>query len=471
MKKLFTLLFTGLCFATTNSNAQTFWVENFTGGSTGLDVSAFTSTNGTWTCTIGSEGDTPNPWYVSCQEAGHTAGACGSPCGTGDLGASLHVGSTSLGDNGASYDAGDGGLGFENTTTDRRAESPIINCTGKTGINLRFYYIENGDGTTDDGYVEYSADGGTTWTLLANTAKTTVCGSGQGQWAVQNYTLPAACNNNPNVKVGFHWINDNDAVGTDPSYAIDSVSLSTAATATVPVASFTNTATSTCFDSCITFTSTTTGTIDSVRWTVSPSGATIASPTSTTSTSICFSPAGTATVTLTAYGAGGSNTSTAVINVNPAPNPPITKTGHVLSVPATYTSYQWYDGASAITGATNSTYTYTVTGVYNVQVDSNGCLGNSATVNTTGIGNIKNTAESFWISQPNSSTVVFSAAQPLDEALTVAIYDATGRKIISENWMAGTSSKQINDLSLPPGLFIVKLSNSSTSDVFKLLKQ
>jgi hypothetical protein len=475
MKKLLTFL-PVLLLSAISSYAQIFWVENFeSGSSSGLEVQAYTGPNGTWTLTTGistAEGGAPNPWYVSCAEAGHIAGVCGSVCSgtSADLGATLHIGSDptmSLGDIGASYDAGGLCPTFYCVTTDRRAESPIINCTGKTNINLRFYYIENGQGAIDDGWVEYYD--GTTWSLLVNTAKTTVCASTQGQWAVQNITLPVSANNNPNVKIGFRWINNDDGVGTDPSYAIDSVTLST--TAATPTASFTTTATTACFDSCITFTSTTSGTPDSVRWTVSPTGPTISSATSTTTTNICFSPAGIYSVTLTAYGGGSSTSSTTVVTVNPAPHPTITKTGHVLSVPAAYTSYQWYNGSSAITGATNSTYTYTVTGVYSVQVDSAGCIGNSTVVNTTGIANINGIAENYWVSQPNASTVVLNAAQPTDDALNVAIYDATGRKIIDETWNAGSLSKQITGLSFSPGLYIIKVSNINTSAIFKLLKQ
>ncbi len=480
MKKLFSFLPIFLLLGAINSNAQVFWTENFESGSTsGMEVPSFTGLNGAWTMSTSittTEGDAPNFWFVTCAEAGHIAGGCGSVCGagSGELGATLHLGSgtgsIAGADNGASYDAGDGGLGFYNTTTDRRAESPTINCSGKSTINLRFYYIENGQGAVDDGWVEYYD--GTTWTLLTNTAKTTTCGGGQGSWAVQNITLPASADNNPNVKIGFRWINDNDGAGTDPSFAIDSVSLSTAAAPPPPpVASFTNTATSSCQDSCILFTSTTTGIVDSVRWTVSPAGATIGTPTSTTSSNICFPLAGTYSVTLTAYGSGGSTTSSAVINVTPTPHPTVTKTLHVLSVPGLYSGYQWYNGTTALSGATNSTFTYTVSGVYSVLVDSAGCPGFSTVINTTGIGNIYTTSENFWISQPNGSTVILNAAQPVGDPLSVTIYDATGRKIIDETWNSGTFSKQISGLSLSPGLFVIKISNTYTSAVFKLLKQ
>src|SRR5437764_8720575 len=104
----------------------------------------------------------PNQWFVSCAENGMPAGSCGAACGNN---ATLHVGSNQgsectcatcadpLGDCGAAYDACAFGdlLGLCNplsdAQTDKRAESPVINCSGKNNITLTFNYIENGQGT------------------------------------------------------------------------------------------------------------------------------------------------------------------------------------------------------------------------------------------------------------------------------------------------------------------------------------
>jgi len=473
MKKLLTLLPIFLLLINI-CNGQTFWTENFESGSTsGELVTAYTGPNGAWTLTTNistTEGDEPNPWYVSCAEEGHLAGVCGTGCasGAGYLGATLHIGSTSLGDMGASYDAG-GLCGILYcVTTDRRAESPTINCTGKTGITARFYYIENGDGANDDGSMYYSADNGTTWTLLVNTPKTSVCSSSQGQWALYTIALPASANNNAHVKLGFRWVNNDDGIGTDPSYAIDSLSLSTVGTVTAPVASFTSTATSACQDSCITFTSTSTGTIDSVKWVAA--GASIANATSST-TSICFPTAGSHTVTLTAYNSAGSTTSSTVIDVTPTPSPVITKTGHTLSVSGAYTAYQWVNGTTPIAGATNASYTYTTSGTYILVVDSAGCFGgNEITVSTVGITNINATANDYWLSQQSSDFIILHASVPTEEDLAITVYDATGRKIINDTWLKGDVTKQLSTSFIPAGLYIIKLSNNSTSTVLKWRK-
>ena len=135
-------------------------------------------------------------------------------------------------DGGAHYDAGGGALGVH-TTTDKRAESPIINCSGLSGITLSFDYLEFGNGNIDNGTVEYFD--GAAWSFLADPGKTSCCGGAcnslrQGLWANYSVALPASANNNPNVKIGFRWINNDDGVGTDPSFAITNIVLSTAAT-------------------------------------------------------------------------------------------------------------------------------------------------------------------------------------------------------------------------------------------------
>lgn len=172
----------------------------------------------------GAEGDSPNTWYISSAELGQPAGTCGA-AGAGDN--SLHVGPSpfTYGDLGAAYDAG-GLCGFLWCVgTNRRSYSVDINTTGVTGLTLNFNYIENGQGTTDDAIVEYSTNSGASWTTLNNPAKTSVCGSGQGLWTAYSFALPASCENISTLRIGFRWYNNDDATGTDPSFAVDDITI------------------------------------------------------------------------------------------------------------------------------------------------------------------------------------------------------------------------------------------------------
>jgi hypothetical protein len=224
-----------------------FWTESFNSGCTSLcQANTYSGPNGAWTITdLGPATQcgapvTANTWYVSCAESGTGPGSCGTTCGgTG----TLHVGNISsspsapffcpTGDCGASYDAGGycGLLGSTpSTATDKRAESPAINCTGQSGISVSFNYMEFGDGTNDNATLWYYD--GSAWSQIDDMPKTACCGgtcngSLQGKFTARTVALPASANNNANIKIAFRWVNDDDGTGTDPSFAVDDVTLGT----------------------------------------------------------------------------------------------------------------------------------------------------------------------------------------------------------------------------------------------------
>jgi hypothetical protein len=233
MKNLFTLLaFLGGSYY---AGAQTFWTEDFgTGCSQGTVASSYTGTNGTWSISnTGTNDNYANQWFVSATEAGMGVSNCGDGClGTPSLNnRTLHVGNVSIpnilaADNGAAYFSGGLCQSFQYcATTNRRAESPTINCTGRTNITISFLYMENGSGTLDNATALYYD--GNTWALLFDLAKTPTTCAPQGQWTAYSVQLPVSANNNANVKIGFEWTNNDDGAGTDPSFAVDDITLST----------------------------------------------------------------------------------------------------------------------------------------------------------------------------------------------------------------------------------------------------
>ena len=236
MKKIYLII--AICSSSLIANAQTFWTEDFgTGCNRGQLVSAYTGPNGAWTTSsTGTNDPYANKFFVGAQAAGSAVGTCITGC-TGTINETLHLSNVSIpivgvtADTGASYFSG-GLCSFGYcANTNWRAESPVINCTGKSTITIAFDYIENGDATNDDATLWYSADGGTTWSLLNNPAKTAVgsC-STMGTWTAYSFAMPASANNNATVKIGFNWTNNDDGVGTDPSFAVDNITLSTVVT-------------------------------------------------------------------------------------------------------------------------------------------------------------------------------------------------------------------------------------------------
>lgn len=243
-----------LLFSTLGWSQTVFWTEDYTvtgwcnttqGNGAGPTCLAdnYTSTNGTWTVYLvpGGNGNEANTWYISCMEDGMQIDQCGATCFYPNP--SLHVANVSTsplafffcpdGDCGAAYDAG-GFAGYD-VESDQRATSPIIDCTGRTGITIGFKYIGEGVSNCSDGCVlEYSSDGGSTWSQISASCLQTnnnPCG-GQGNWTLYGpLSLPSSADNNPNVMIGFRWENNNNGVGTDPSFAVDSVALASSSLA------------------------------------------------------------------------------------------------------------------------------------------------------------------------------------------------------------------------------------------------
>lgn len=192
-----------------------FWSEDFTTGA------GWTLANVT-----GPEGSDPNPFYIGPWEGG---GIPPGGCGVANNGNNtLHTGSVFNPTGGAAYDAG-GLCGILYCPqTNRRAQSPVINCTGRSNITLSFNYIEFGSGSDDN--MTVSCYTGGIWIQISDPVKTPCCGGAcngvlQGQWTSHSVILPANANNNPNVRIGFRWVNNDDGVGTDPSFAVDDITL------------------------------------------------------------------------------------------------------------------------------------------------------------------------------------------------------------------------------------------------------
>ena len=227
MKKLLLII----CVASSlNTNAQTFWYEDFgTGCNNGTPAIGFTGINGAWfVSATGTNSNYADVWYVSSRANNTGNGFCATGCSNSNN-PSLHVGNadlSSLGvgpDSSCTYLTGVFCASLNICSiTHRRAESPIIHCSGRFGISVSFLYLENGEGADDDATLWYHD--GTTWMFIDSLAKTTVCGS-YGIWTLLTMFLPSSADNNPNIKIGFNWTNDNDATGSDPSFAVDNIRL------------------------------------------------------------------------------------------------------------------------------------------------------------------------------------------------------------------------------------------------------
>ncbi|MEM6269016.1 MAG: PKD domain-containing protein [Bacteroidota bacterium] len=179
-----------------------------------------------WTLNVasGSNGADHNFWVVNDNEGGLPPPACGT-ANNGD--STLHITSVAFPNGGAAYDAG----GLCGTLfcpeTNMRAESPVISTVGYSSITLEFNFIANGDSIFDNASVVMNDGSG--WTTVVPSLKSNVCLNLQGEWQNFSVVLPPSADNNPNLRVGFNWTNNDDGIGTDPSVSINNVQLRTAA--------------------------------------------------------------------------------------------------------------------------------------------------------------------------------------------------------------------------------------------------
>ena len=239
MKKFLPAL---LLLSSFTSFSQTFWTENFGSGcNQGTSANGFNSTNGAWAdVSTGTNDNYADEWFVSGTATNTGAGNCAAGC-SASSNPSLHIGNAAIpvfsvaGDQQCTYLTGVFCGSYSIcSVTHKRMESPTINCSGKSNITISFIYLEGGELADDDARLWFN-DGIAGWVEINQLAKTVVCGSSYGIWTSFSMMLPATANNNPNVKIGFNWTNDNDAQGTDPSFAVDDIQLSAPAASTCGV--------------------------------------------------------------------------------------------------------------------------------------------------------------------------------------------------------------------------------------------
>lgn len=332
MRKLILLL--NVLIVCSFSHSQTVvWTETFSNSCTAAcPGETYTGPNGAWDQTItGAEGANPNMFYVSCAENNMGAGNCGAGC-QASPNPTLHI-SSQIGnafcpnDCGAAYDAG-GFCGILSCPlTDKRIQSPTINLSATTNHTLNFVYMEGGATTLDNASLWYFD--GATWSLLQDMAKTPTTCSPQGTWTSLSVALPASANNNANVRIGFRWVNNDDGAGTDPSFAVDDITI-TVPSSTPPTASFTTASTAICEGDCINFTNT--GTFApgaTFAWTFGNSQ----TSTAQNPTGICYNNPGSYTVSLTVTDANGTDTETLTnyIVVTAAPEAGTNNTGSLCN--------------------------------------------------------------------------------------------------------------------------------------------
>ena len=394
-----------------NTGATTQTISNLSAGTyqvtvtgSGTIASDPITTSDGWTFqsgfnTSGTNGATPNAWFINATEPGHAPNSCGGPPLNGDV--TLHIVNVS------SAPTGNGAAEYNTSMASNQvAISPTYDLSGYSGsltgsgIQLCFDYMEVSQslGTPsplDNMNVYISSDAGTTWHALANPPTTyqsgcTVGTTYLGHWEQYCISLPAFVNDNPNVKLAFNWVNNadgrwgaNQTKTSQVSTAINNIVFSLDCNATLantlspgPSPSLTLGASdpTPCAGETITLTATATPpaghTITSYEWSANTTGGNAATTTASPTVNTVY------TVTVTD---NFNDTTTATLSIVVSSLPTVVISGAnnlcngestVLNAGSGYNSYTWSNGS------TTQTINVSTTGTYAVTVsNANGCTG------------------------------------------------------------------------------------------------
>lgn len=279
----------------------------------------FENTAANWNLSIPTGVNDPdgNIWAISDAEGGVAPTGCAVNTNGNKT---LHVKCqgtvcTQSGAIGAIYYPG-GVPGFDAITNLTAALTAPIITTGHTQLELVFDWMGVGQANVDYAELEYSTDGGVSWTTIWTQTPGNVCGSGKAEWKEETVTLPVAAENKTDLRFAFNWQNNNDGIPVNgSSFAVNDLRLYTNATPSGTNAQFTATNFYICESDCIDFTDMSTGTnISAWDWTFT--GANMISSTNQNPTSVCYATAGTYDVTLKITDDNGTDDVTYQVVVN-----------------------------------------------------------------------------------------------------------------------------------------------------------
>lgn len=192
-------------------------------GSLAFSVSAFAQTtlfqddfeagSGNWTLNGGSGG---NNWIVNNVYTGFSPFIPDTPTQPGGITNSptstyMHVTNSSICGAGICNSNYDTGSASNQPTT----LTSSINAAGYGNITLSFWYLCAGTAGQDFGTLEYSTDGGGTWTPTGTSYQNV------STWTQTSVSLPA-WDNATGLKFRFRWQNS-AASGLDPAFSIDDI--------------------------------------------------------------------------------------------------------------------------------------------------------------------------------------------------------------------------------------------------------
>jgi PKD repeat protein len=174
---------------------------------------------------------------------------------------------------------------------------------------------------------------------------------------------------------------------------------------------------------------------------------------------------GTYTVLVSGAGCTGISNPLAVGNYN-VTTPVIYVSGTSLVATAGL-SYQWYNGTTLISGATQQSYTPPSTGTYSVLVtDSNGCTQLSAPFDADGVSTISDFAQVSVYPNPANGSISVAINTNEKSNISIGLFDIIGNEvstIFSGSENAGNYVHQASVAGLSSGIYLVKISDGTST--------
>jgi hypothetical protein len=195
-----------------------------------------------------------------------------------------------------------------------------------------------------------------------------------------------------------------------------------------------------------------------------------------TGTQVAILSAGKASVTATQTGNANYNPATSVVRefcIKPA-KPTVTlsntNTETVTLTSSAVTGNQWFLGANAIAGATNSTFSVTTPGIYKVQVKVEDCISEFSadqTIIVTGdIGSAHHSVTAFPNPVKDILTVVFESETGKKD---VSITELTGKQMLRQEVNGKEATFNVQGYS--QGIYLIKVLSDKGTSVIRFEKQ
>ncbi len=171
----------------------------------------------------------------------------------------------------------------------------------------------------------------------------------------------------------------------------------------------------------------------------------------------------TSTLILTATNACGSSATSLDVVVLPAPNAVVTNNSEQQVLISSFgVSYQWYFNGIAISGATNSTYDYTQSGEYFVEItNEDGCSDVSNPMNITyiGIGENSTTQLSVYPNPAQDKLNLMSGDDYMGQIFIVR--DVLGQQVLASQKIVQRMT-EVNTVALSAGIYFIELNNGKS---------